>query len=99
MCQVHVYMNGNRTSPHPAGDRVNLDDIFPRQVVDGLEFHAGPEGPVFQDDECGSLLVFSARSGPVTRLKLHVFAFRRSRIDLEVGKDPGDRERESETRD
>lgn len=161
MCQVHVYMNGNRTSPHPAGDRVNLDDIFPRQVIDGLEFHAGPEGPVFQDDGCGSLLlwsqdlrlsndrpfhgsiegavltssanpvtrvqlepvrkgqvprtggtfsfldllpgeyelVFSTRSGPITRLKLRVFAFRRSRIDLEVGKDPGDRGWGSETRD
>jgi hypothetical protein len=32
-------------------------------------------------------LVFSTRSGPIARLKLRVFAFRTSRVDLEIGED------------
>lgn len=58
-CRVHVYMNGNRTSPHPAGGRSRLDEVFPIQALQGLEYHVGSEGPVFEEDECGSLLLWS----------------------------------------
>ncbi|MBT8397739.1 MAG: carboxypeptidase regulatory-like domain-containing protein [Gemmatimonadetes bacterium] len=58
-CRVHVYMNGNRTSPHPVGGRSRLDDVFPMRAIQGLEYHVGSEGPVFEEDECGSLLFWS----------------------------------------
>jgi hypothetical protein len=147
-CQVHVYVNGNRTSPHPAGDRVSLDEVFETRAIDGLEFHLAPDGPVFEEDGCGTLLlwsedlrspndrafqgeiqgrvtsssadpvlrvdlepvglsrvpgpegafwfsgllpgeyelVFSTRSGPTARMDLRVFAFWKSRVDMEIGK-------------
>jgi hypothetical protein len=58
-CVVHVYVNGRRLHRSPTGERVSLDEVFPVRVMDGLEYHAAPDGPVFEEDGCGSLLLWS----------------------------------------
>ncbi len=58
-CLVNVYMNGNPTSPHPVGGSARLDDVFGVRMLEGLELHAGLEGPILEEGECGSLLLWS----------------------------------------
>jgi hypothetical protein len=58
-CLVHVYVNGRRLHRSPTGEPVSLDEFFPVHVMDGLEYHAAPEGPIFEEDGCGSLLLWS----------------------------------------
>jgi hypothetical protein len=41
------------------GERISVDEILPMRVIDGLEYHIAPDGPVYEEDGCGSLLLWS----------------------------------------
>jgi hypothetical protein len=83
----HGGIEGRVTSS--SADTVRRVDLEPV----GLRRVPGPEGAfAFSELLPGEYeLVLSTRSGPITRMKLRVFAFWKSRVDLEIGKDPGGR--------
>jgi hypothetical protein len=58
-CPLHVYVNGRRLHRMPMGERTSVDEILPMHVIDGLEYHIAPDGPVYEEDGCGSLLLWS----------------------------------------
>ena len=59
ICEVHVYVNGSEYVPSAAGGPINIDQVIPMHLIDGLEYHRGPNGPVLAVDGCGSLLIWS----------------------------------------
>jgi len=60
-CEIHLYVNGARHALSRSGAQIGLDEIVPKYFIDGLEYHLAPNGPVYERDGCGSLLVWSER--------------------------------------
>ena len=60
LCEVHFSLNGNRLVRSLAGPRFTIDDLVPSRTIDGLEYHVGPDGPTFEADGCGRVLIWSA---------------------------------------
>jgi len=59
VCAIHVYLNGNRVEPAVSEDPFTLDYFVPGALLDGLELHLGEGGPTYEEDGCGSLLLWS----------------------------------------
>ncbi len=59
-CAVHVYLNGTRIEVADLKAPIPLDSFVPARALDGLELHVGGEGPTFEPDGCGVLLLWSA---------------------------------------
>jgi len=59
-CAVHVYLNGIRIEVADLQSPIALDAFVPTRALDGLELHFGNEGPTFEPDGCGALLLWSA---------------------------------------
>lgn len=59
VCAIHVYLNGDRVEPAVSEDPFTLDYFVPAALLDGLELHLGESGPTFEEDGCGSLLLWS----------------------------------------
>lgn len=60
-CEIHLYVNGARHARSRSGAQIGLDEVVPKYLIDGLEYHHAPDGPVYERDGCGSLLVWSER--------------------------------------
>jgi hypothetical protein len=64
-CPVSVYLNGSRLVQSAPQARVSLDALISAPSLDGLELHLGPDGPLWEADGCGSLLLWAwDRRGP-----------------------------------
>lgn len=57
-CVLGVHLNGVPMVPRGADARVDLDARVGVPDLDALELHLGPEGPVFDLQGCGSLLLW-----------------------------------------
>ena len=57
-CVLQVFLNGVRMVPRDPGDRVDLDARVGVPGLDALELHLGPDGPVYDPEGCGSLLLW-----------------------------------------
>jgi len=59
VCAIHVYLNGDRVEPAVSENPFTLDYFVPAALLDGLELHLGEGGPTYEEDGCGSLLLWS----------------------------------------
>ncbi len=60
-CALSAYLNGYRLDLRSSGFRLGLDSFLTPTELDALELHIGPSGPVFDENDCGSLLLWSHR--------------------------------------
>jgi hypothetical protein len=58
-CALQVYLNGVRMVPRDSLARVDLDARVGVPDLDALELHLGPDGPVYDPEGCGSLLLWN----------------------------------------
>ena len=57
-CVLQVYLNGVRMVHRDSEMRVSLDASVRLPGLDALELHLGPDGPVYDPEGCGSLLLW-----------------------------------------
>jgi hypothetical protein len=57
-CVLQVYLNGVRMVHRDSEARLNLDASVGLPELDALELHLGPDGPVYDPEGCGSLLLW-----------------------------------------
>jgi len=57
-CVLQVYLNGVRMAPRDVEAQVDLDARVGVPDLDALELHLGPDGPVYDPEGCGSLLLW-----------------------------------------
>jgi hypothetical protein len=57
-CALGVFLNGVPLVPRDPGARYDLDGRVGVAELDALELHLGPEGPAYDQEGCGSLLLW-----------------------------------------
>jgi hypothetical protein len=57
-CVLQVYLNGIRMAPRDVEAQVDLDARVGVPDLDAVELHLGPDGPVYDPEGCGSLLLW-----------------------------------------
>lgn len=57
-CALGVFLNGVPLVPRDPEARYDLDGRVGVAELDGLELHLGPEGPAYDPEGCGSLLLW-----------------------------------------
>ncbi len=58
-CSLPVYLNGYVLEMRGSEYRFGLDSFLDVREVDAIELHFGPNGPVFDQRECGCILLWS----------------------------------------